>query len=204
VTRRRFFLALLAAAGAAGIWRRFAEEAPSPRRARRRTAKAWERLDGCTLVPHRWSDGDSFRVRHHGREHLFRLYYVDAPEAEHSLPERLHEQGRYFGITAEQAGQVGREAGAFTRTALAAKPFSIQTRWRDALGRSEQQRFYALVQSAGGDLGERLVSAGLARIHGVRVPLPDGRDSRTYLRHLRNLESAARAKELGGWGKRRA
>jgi hypothetical protein len=33
------------------------------------------------------------------------------------------------------------------------------------------------------------VSNGLARIYGTRTPLPDGSDSRTYLAHLRQLET---------------
>jgi endonuclease YncB( thermonuclease family) len=51
------------------------------------------------------------------------------------------------------------------------------------------------------DLNELLVSAGLARIYGTRTPLPDGRDSRTYLAHLHELENEARAAKRGAWGK---
>jgi hypothetical protein len=43
-------------------------------------------------------------------------------------------------------------------------------------------RYYAFVFTAdGSDLAELLVRNGLARIYGTRTPLPDGRDSRTYL-----------------------
>jgi len=52
----------------------------------------------------------------------------------------------------------------------------------------------------GHDLNELLVSAGLARIYGTRTPLPDGRDSRTYLNDLRALEAEAKAAKRGGWG----
>jgi len=45
------------------------------------------------------------------------------------------------------------------------------------------------------------VSAGLARVYGTRRPLPDGRDSREYLAHLRELESEAKAAKRGAWGK---
>ena len=40
----------------------------------------------------------------------------------------------------------------------------------------------------------------LARIYGTRTPLPDGRDSRTYLAHLRELEKQAKAARHGAWG----
>jgi endonuclease YncB( thermonuclease family) len=76
------------------------------------------------------------------------------------------------------------------------------TRWRRALGRSAIWRYYAIVVTADGrDLNELLVSAGLARIYGTRTPLPDGRDSPTYLAHLHELENEARAANRGAWGK---
>jgi endonuclease YncB( thermonuclease family) len=43
------------------------------------------------------------------------------------------------------------------------------------------------------------VKNGLARIYGTRTPLPDGRDSRTYLASLRDLETQAKSAGLGGW-----
>jgi hypothetical protein len=45
------------------------------------------------------------------------------------------------------------------------------------------------------------VSEGLARIYGTRTPLPDGRDSREYLAHLRELELEAKAVKRGAWGR---
>jgi endonuclease YncB( thermonuclease family) len=99
----------------------------------------------------------------------------------------------------QPALEVGHEASEFTRQALA-KPFTIQTRWRLALGRSKLPRYYAIVVTADGrDLNELLVSAGLARIYGTRTPLPDGRDSREYLVHLDALENEARAAKRGRW-----
>jgi hypothetical protein len=41
----------------------------------------------------------------------------------------------------------------------------------------------------------------VARIYGTRTPLPDGRDSRTYLAHLHELENEAKAAKRGAWGK---
>ena len=115
--------------------------------------------------------------------------------------DRIAEQAAYFGISTDAAVEVGREASEFTKQALA-KPFTIYTRWRRALGRSALWRYYAIIIAAEGkDLNELLVSAGLARIYGTRTPLPDGRDSREYLAHLRELESEAKAAKRGAWGK---
>ena len=78
----------------------------------------------------------------------------------------------------------------------------MHTRWRVALGRSKLPRFYAMIVTADGrGLNELLVSAGLARIYGTRTPLPDGRDSRTYMAALNQLEAAAKRANLGGWRK---
>jgi endonuclease YncB( thermonuclease family) len=75
--------------------------------------------------------------------------------------------------------------------------FTIYTRWRSVFGPT---RYYAIVITSGGrDLNELLVSSGLARIYGTRTPLPDGRDSREYLAHLRALENEAQATSRGGW-----
>ena len=63
-------------------------------------------------------------------------------------------------------------------------------------------RYYALVFTAdGSDLAELLVRNGLARIYGTRTRLPDGRDSRTFLAHLSELEAQAKTARRGGWGK---
>jgi endonuclease YncB( thermonuclease family) len=132
---------------------------------------------------------------------IFRLYFVDTPEEERVYTDRIAEQAAYFRISPHAALEIGHEASEFTKQALA-KPFTIQTRWRLALGRSMLPRYYAIVLTADGhDLNELLVSAGLERIYGTRTPLPDGRDSRTYLAHLGELETQAKAARRGAWGK---
>ena len=144
-----------------------------------------------------------FVPRHPARpkELIFRLYFVDTPEEERVYADRIAEQAAYFSITPDAAIQIGREASEFTKQTLT-KPFTIYTRWRRALGRSAIWRYYAIVVTADGrDLNELLVSAGLARIYGTRTPLPDGRDSRTYLAHLRELETQAKAARRGAWAK---
>jgi endonuclease YncB( thermonuclease family) len=165
-------------------------------------AQPFQRLDGCAYKPQRWDDGDSFHViLPDQKELIFRLYFVDTPEEERVYADRIAEQAAYFGITPDAAIQIGREACKFTKQTLA-NPFTIYTRWRRALGRSAIWRYYAIVVTADGhDLNELLVSNGLARIYGTRTPLPDGRDSRTYLAHLHELENEARAAKRGAWGK---
>jgi endonuclease YncB( thermonuclease family) len=165
-------------------------------------AQPFQRLDGCAYKPQRWDDGDSFHViLPDQKELIFRLYFVDTPEEERVYADRIAEQAAYFGMTPDAAIQIGRAASEFTKQALT-KPFTTYTRWRRALGRSAIWRYYAIVLTADGrDLNELLVSAGLARIYGTRTPVPDGRDSRTYLAHLRELETQAKAARRGAWGK---
>jgi endonuclease YncB( thermonuclease family) len=163
-------------------------------------AQEWNRLEGCALLPNQWNDGDSFHVRYRGKEYLFRLYFVDTPESENSLPARLADQARYFGTSPVEVMALGKEAAAFTRGELSKRPFTVSTRWHDALGRSRMERFYALVETNGKDLNELLVAHGYARIYGSRVPLPDGRTSQQYLASLRQVEAQAKREHRGGWG----
>jgi endonuclease YncB( thermonuclease family) len=165
-----------------------AQKAPS--------AKPFDRFDGCVLAPDEWTDGDSFRVRlPDGRLETFRLYFVDTTESR-TRGKRSEAQAAYFGLTRAGAVKLGQEAKAFTGAALQ-KPFTIQTRWRPVYGSA---RYYAFVFTAdGSDLAELLVRNGLARIYGTRTPLPDGRDSRTYLATLAGLEQQAKSARLGGW-----
>lgn len=159
-------------------------------------AKPFERFDGCVLEPDEWTDGDSFRVRlPDGRLEVFRLYFVDTTESR-SRGNRSDDQAAYFGLSREQAVELGKDAKGYTARALA-QPFTIVTRWRPVFGPS---RYYAFVYTArGNDLAEILVRNGLARIYGTRTPTPDGRDSKQYLARLNELEQLAKAEKLGGW-----
>ena len=174
-----------------GVVEASAQKAPS--------ARPFERFDGCVLSPDEWTDGDSFRVRlPDGRLETFRLYFVDTTESR-SSGKRSDEQAAYFGLTRTDAIKLGEEAKAFTAAALQ-RPFTIQTRWRKVFGPT---RYYACVFTAdGNDLAELLVTNGLARIYGTRTPLPDGRDSRTYIAALRSLEQQAKSAGVGGWRSR--
>lgn len=163
------------------------------------SAKPFQRLDGCRLLPNRWNDGDSFHVMTaDDREIVVRLYFVDTPEAETAYRDRIAEQAAYFGITKEQAVEIAHDAAAFTAHRLAGT-FTVWTRWRSALGRSALGRNYGIVIAGGEDLNEALVANGLARIYGTRTVLFDGRDSRAYLARLQELENQARREHKGAW-----
>ena len=56
-----------------------------------------------------------------------------------------------------------------------------------------------IVDSTGRDLNELLIENGLARIYGVRTPLPDGKTSAQYLARLAELEAQAKKARLGAW-----
>ncbi len=158
------------------------------------------RLDDCRLLPNRWNDGDSFHVSSGRQDYLFRLYFVDTPEAESSYGARIGEQAAYFKLSPAQTQALGKRAAEFAQNRLGGRTFTVFTRWRDALGRSKQQRFYSIVRVDGKDLGELLVGEGLARIYGTRVELPDGRNSRDYLGALQTLERTAKQQRKGAWG----
>lgn len=168
------------------------------------TTPLWEELKGCRLVPEGWRDGDSFVVTTPTGNMIVRLYFVDTPEdsADTRFPERIADQAAYFGVAPEQALELGDAAADFTFRTLSKAPFSVLTCGQQAPGASSRPRTYALVRTSEGDLGELLVSRGLARIYGKRITLPDGTDSATYREMLYRLEQSAKSKRLGGWGLR--
>jgi endonuclease YncB( thermonuclease family) len=166
----------------------------------------WTTLDDCRLIPNEYNDGDSFHVEHDGEEFIFRLYFVDCPEAENSFPERVEEQAQYFGITPEKSIEVGRYAKAATEQILS-DGFKVVTRWQKALGRSKLPRFYAFVLVEGQDpktedLNAILVSNGLARLHGVKASAPDFPSAVELESQYENLEEEAKVDGYGAWGKK--
>jgi len=135
-----------------------------------------------------------------GNELILRLYFVDTPEEEKVYADRIRDQAAYFGISEEAVMALGHKASAFTKDILS-KPFTVQTRWHKALGRSAQHRWYCQIITADGkDLAQELVRNGLARIYGTRTILPDNRDSKTYIAELKLIEEEAKAAKRGGWG----
>ena len=172
--------------------------------------KVLEEFPSCSIVPKAWADGDSFSIRtSKGVEHTVRLYGVDCLETTDTHDNdkrRLREQRRYFGISEsggsseksiELVKEYGKRAAAETAEALA-KPFTIHTSFADARGDARFPRIYAFVTTADGkDLGELLVSKGLARAHGICRATHDGQHRDIYKERLRDLELVACRKESG-------
>jgi len=153
----------------------------------------------CRLIANPANDGDSFHVRVGSKEYLFRLYFVDTPETDEMTPKRVVDQAKYFAITVPQAIEVGRIAKGFTRQKLS-EPFTVLTHMSDAMGNSRLERFYALVETRDGDLGEQLVRGGLARVYGFKAAPPGLRSSRVEVEKLQQLEAEARQEKIGAWG----
>ena len=49
----------------------------------------WVALTNCRYLPNPANDGDSFHVAAGNKKYLFRLYFVDAPETDASLADRI-------------------------------------------------------------------------------------------------------------------
>jgi endonuclease YncB( thermonuclease family) len=164
-----------------------------------RAEEQWVTYKDCHYLPNRANDGDSFHVRAAGREYIFRLYFVDAPETDMSIPNRLTQQAKYFHTTTQNALQIGLEAERFARTKLA-RPFIIRTHKQDARGRSRRPRYFAFVQTDSGDLGEQLIANGLARVYGAASGPPGMSTPENEWRKLKQLEHNAKKQKIGGWG----
>src|SRR6476619_331177 len=111
-----------------------------------RADEHWVTYNDCRYLPNAANDGDSFHVRAGGREYIFRLYFVDSPETDASLPGRVAEQAKYFAVSTPQTLQIGLDAERFTRQQLA-RPFTVRTCKQDARGRSRLKRYFAFIQT---------------------------------------------------------
>lgn len=172
-------------------------------------AKALQGFPGATLVRTDYNDGDSFRVRfeRNGQteEKVFRLYFVDAFESVTAFASdrtRLLEQTRDFGFPKKDRArgvEFGQRANARVSEILS-EPFTLHTAFAVALGRSQKERFYAMITTAQGeDLAAILVHEGLARVHGVGRSRPDGISGADYEKQLGDLELDAAVKRRGAW-----
>lgn len=159
-------------------------------------------LKHARLVDDSGNDGDSFKIVHDGGEQILRLYFVDCPEKrQYSLVnDRLKDQAGYFGgLSIPQTVATGMEAKAFTEKLLRGQDFTIQTRWERVY---DSERLYALVFfDDGEELSEKLVKAGLCRIHTKGTVMPDGQREFDFENRLRALEREAKAAQRGAWGK---
>ncbi len=157
----------------------------------------WKTLDGCVIIPNRSNDGDSFHVRHEGKDYIFRIYMADAPETSLQIKERVEEQMRVFGVDQATVLKAGQQATDFAMRILE-KPFQVVTRFEDAMGNSKKPRYFAVVRPAGQskDLAQLLVEAGLARAYGKRADAPKA----PTVSELQQLEDRARKNKVGIFG----
>ena len=161
----------------------------------------WVTLPACQFLTAEHRDGDSFHIMTGDqRQFIFRLYFVDAPETDTSIKERVQEQAAYFGVTEAEIIKGGEAAKKFAAAWLQ-RGCNVTTRWQNAQGRSRLPRYYAQIDVRGRDLGELLVSHGWARAKGTVAILPDGKPAKEHMAKLRKLEAEAKAKRLGLWAK---
>jgi endonuclease YncB( thermonuclease family) len=162
----------------------------------------WVTMKDCRLVPSEGNDGDSFHFQFEGEEFIARLYFVDTPESEmdSQVEDRIAEQAAHFGISEEQVLRRGIEAKEFTKKTLA-RPFTVVTRFQNAMGRSKLPRHYCFVFPNGSrrDLGTLLTEAGLTRSFGQTAQ----NDLRLDRDHYDKLEAKARRDGMGIFGGRK-
>jgi len=162
-------------------------------------ASEWVTLEGCRLVRSSINDGDSFKVRHQGKDYVFRIFFVDAPETDTHYPDRVKAQANYFSITFDEALQVGEEGTIFARNFLSGS-FTVHTDWSDGWG--GMKRYRAIIEKDGKDLSLALVENGLARVSGF---IPDSpwpgwnRSVREFRRQLAKAEKTAQRNRVGAW-----
>jgi len=161
-------------------------------------AKKWRTYENCTLLENPANDGDSFHVKVNKRHYLFRLYWVDTPETDDSVPERVTEQAAYFGISTQDAIKYGKEASKFSEKFMK-DGFTVHTKFADAMGRSAKDRDYAIIEKDGKFLHIELVREGLARIHGFQELSEDMPSPATMRLRIKSAESEAKKEKRGAW-----
>ena len=150
------------------------------------------------LASNESNDGDSFHAKYRRREYIFRLYFVDTPETDSEIDERVAEQAKYWGISEKAAIRLGHQAAQFTQKFLE-NGFTIYTQFEDARGRSAKERFYAQVKVGERDLAEELVRHGLARLVGQDTDLSDGTRATTFWWRLKTAEREAKRNHRGAF-----
>lgn len=165
------------------------------------TASAeWVKLENAAFRTDPSNDGDSFHVVCKGKAYFFRLYFVDCPETQTRLKERILEQAQIFGIAPKSVPKMGEEAEDFTRARLK-QPFTVWTEWMDAQGDSDMPRYFAFVRDAEGrDMAQELVGNGLARVYGAQADHPEGPNRMAQWGLLDQRLQQAKAQKLGCYG----
>jgi hypothetical protein len=86
---------------------------PSPPSSRPLSEKngPWQTIRNATLIDNPWNDGDSFHILANGTHRVFRLYFVDTPETDRSLSDRIRTQATYFNLQPAQIPALGERGG---------------------------------------------------------------------------------------------
>lgn len=159
----------------------------------------WEKLENCRLASDQYMDGDSFHVLHQGKNHIFRLYFVDCPETDTSFPDRIAEQMEDFGLAnAAAVIEAGGKAKEFTQKMLAGR-FTVLTKWENARGSSSQPRHYAVIYIGNKNLAEELARSGHARAYGMTADYPSATRAKSFKDGLRRLQASAIRQKLGAF-----
>lgn len=156
-----------------------------------------------------WADGDSFPLNYIHPEtkekttSVFRLYYVDTLETAGTTNadvDRMNDQKNYFALPNKKLViDFGKLATKRTHQLLE-KPFTIHSSFANALGRSKNQRYYAMITlSDGRDLASVLVEEGLARVKGTARKMPTGVSAEDYREGLFDKELVAAMSSKGIW-----
>ena len=162
-------------------------------------AGEWQTLEKCRLAPDQYMDGDSFHVLHEGKNHIFRLYFVDCPETDTSFPQRIADQMEDFGLANEKAVlAAGENAKEFTKKMLSGQ-FTVLTKWENARGNSRQARNYAVIFVGKKNLAEELARSGWARAYGMPADYPDAARAKSFKNGLRRLQANAIRQKLGAF-----
>ena len=156
------------------------------------------------LIESRTNEADTLRIKVSDTEdeHIFVLYFVDAPDISMTHPQWVQEQARYFGVSSQRVVEEGQKAAGYVTQLLKERPFTVMTRWEEVPGLS---RFYALilVEISPGKpvyLADLLVQKGYARVAGVTSTLPaDARSINDYSWELHELSKRARQSKAGIW-----
>ena len=160
----------------------------------------WVKLENVAFRTDPSNDGDSFHVACNGKSYYLRLYFVDCPETQTRLQERIAEQAQIFGMDPKYVHKMGKVAEDFTRERLK-QSFTVWTEWADAQGDSGVPRFFAFVRDADGrDLGQELVGNGLARVYGAQADHPEGPNRMAQWGLLEQRLQQAKAQKLGCYG----
>ena len=169
----------------------------------------FEILKNCSLVNHRHNDGDSFHVKHGGKETEFRLYFVDTAESAYKKygrgennGKRLREQGDYFGgLEMQQTTALGKIAKSLVKDLLKKQKFTVVTKWENVYS-PERKYCYVIVNFQGREvyLHELLCAKGLVRIKTRGASIPGGVSYHQQKKKLLQMEAVAKRLKLGGWG----